>query len=98
MGEGKLIYLLPTMVTANSIFTRLEDYFGKGNVGLTHSTASFMSQEEEENPEERRNVLFDKTFIEGENKLQAAMLFDDIYISIDGSSQATVEKYQVGEE
>lgn len=63
MGGGKLIYLLPTMVTANSIFTRLEDYFGKGNVGLTHSTASFMFQEEEENPEEIRNVLFDKSFI-----------------------------------
>ena len=60
---GKLIYLLPTMVTANSIFSRLEDYFGKGNVGLSHSTASFMFQDEEDNPEERRNVLFDKSFI-----------------------------------
>lgn len=63
MGGGKLVYLLPTMVTANSIFSRLEDYFGKGNVGLTHSTASFMFQEEEDNPKERRNVLFDKSFI-----------------------------------
>lgn len=63
MSGGKLIYLLPTMVTANSIFTRLEDYFGKGNVGLTHSTASFMFQDEEENPENIRNVLFDKSFI-----------------------------------
>lgn len=63
MDGGKLIYLLPTMVTANSIFSRLEDYFGKGNVGLTHSTASFMFQDEEENPKERRNVLFDKSFI-----------------------------------
>lgn len=63
MGGGKLVYLLPTMVTANSIFSRLEDYFGKGNVGLTHSTASFMFQEEEDNPAERRNVLFDKSFI-----------------------------------
>lgn len=63
MGGGKLIYLLPTMVTANSIFSRLEDYFGKGNVGLTHSTASFMFQDEEDNQEERRNVLFDKSFI-----------------------------------
>jgi CRISPR-associated endonuclease/helicase Cas3 len=62
MGGGKLIYLLPTMVTANSIFLRLEDYFGKGNVGLTHSTASFMFQEEEDNPIER-SVLFDKSFI-----------------------------------
>jgi CRISPR-associated endonuclease/helicase Cas3 len=63
MGGGKLIYLLPTMVTANSIFSRLGDYFGKENVGLTHSTASFMFQDEEDNQEERRNVLFDKCFI-----------------------------------
>lgn len=63
MEGGKLVYLLPTMVTANSIFSRLEDYFGKGNVGLTHSTASFMFQDEEDNQEERRNVLFDKSFI-----------------------------------
>ncbi len=63
MGDGKLIYLLPTMVTANSIFTRLEDYFGNGNVGLTHSTASFMFQDEEDDPENVRNVLFDKSFI-----------------------------------
>ncbi|MHC1757080.1 MAG: CRISPR-associated helicase Cas3' [Methanosarcina sp.] len=63
MGGGKLVYLLPTMVTANSLFSRLEGYFGKGNVGLTHSTASFMFQEEEDNQEERRNVLFDKSFI-----------------------------------
>ena len=63
LGEGKLIYLLPTMVTANSIFERLENYFGKGNVGLTHSTATFMFQDEDENTNEMRNVLFDKTFI-----------------------------------
>lgn len=68
MGGGKLIYLLPTMVTANSIFRRLENYFGEGNVGLTHSTASFMFEHEEDlNSEEklqdRRNFLFDKSFI-----------------------------------
>lgn len=63
LGGGKLIYLLPTMVTANSIFERLEDYFGKGNIGLTHSTATFMFQDEEDNSENIRNVLFDKTFI-----------------------------------
>lgn len=61
-GNGKLIYLLPTMVTANSIFKRLEDYFGTGNVGLTHSTASFILKEEE-NQSDIRNILFDKTFI-----------------------------------
>jgi CRISPR-associated endonuclease/helicase Cas3 len=62
MKEAKLIYLLPTMVTANSIFLRLEDYFGKGNVGLSHSTATFMRENEEEDPN-GRTVLFDKSFI-----------------------------------
>lgn len=63
MGGGKLIYLLPTMVTANSIFSRLEAYFGKENVGLTHSTASYFMQDEEDNHEERIDVLFNKSFI-----------------------------------
>ena len=63
MGGGKLIYLLPTMVTANSIFERLEDYFGRGNVGLTHSTASLLFAEEEEDRDTVRNALFHKTFM-----------------------------------
>ena len=62
MQDAKLIYLLPTMVTANSIFLRLEDYFGKGNVGLSHSTATFMRENEEEQSN-GRDVLFDKSFI-----------------------------------
>lgn len=61
MRDAKLLYLLPTMVTANSIFLRLEDYFGKGNVGLSHSTATFLRENEEDN--EGRSVLFDKSFI-----------------------------------
>ncbi len=68
MEGGKLVYLLPTMVTANSIFLRLEEYFGAGNVGLTHSTASFMFENENdsdagEKEKDKRNFLFDKTFI-----------------------------------
>lgn len=63
MGGGKLMYLLPTMVTANSIFRRLEKFFGRGNVGLTHSTASLLFAEEEEDRAIIRRVLFDKTFM-----------------------------------
>ncbi len=63
MGTGKMIYLLPTMVTANSIFRRLEDYFGKDNVGLTHSTASLLFAGEEEDRATIRHALFDKTFM-----------------------------------
>ena len=62
LNDAKLIYLLPTMVTANSIFIRLEAYLGKGKVGLSHSTATFMRENEEENPN-GRTVLFDKSFI-----------------------------------
>ncbi|WP_018086140.1 CRISPR-associated helicase/endonuclease Cas3 [Desulfurispora thermophila] len=47
MGGAKIIYLLPTMNTANQIWQRLCDIFGVANVGLTHSTASLFLQEEE---------------------------------------------------
>ena len=60
---GKLLYLLPTMVTANSIFSRLEDYFGQGNVGLSHSTASLLLEDEREDHESIRNALFDRSFM-----------------------------------
>jgi len=63
MGGGKLIYLLPTMVTANSIFHRLQEFFGEGNVGLTHSTASLLFANEEEDRAVVRHALFDKTFM-----------------------------------
>jgi CRISPR-associated endonuclease/helicase Cas3 len=62
-GGGKLVYLLPTMVTANSIFCRLEDFFGRGNVGLSHSTASLLLEGEETNRELVRNALFDRSFM-----------------------------------
>lgn len=63
MGGGKLIYLLPTMVTANSIYRRLEEYFGKGNVGVSHSTASLLFLGEEDTPA-ARDALFDRSFIQ----------------------------------
>jgi len=63
MGGSKIIYLLPTMVTANSIWKRLSTLFGEVNVGLTHSTANLFLEGEAENWENRRDVLFNKTFI-----------------------------------
>ncbi len=68
MGGAKIIYLLPTMVTANSIWSRLTDFFGKQNVGLTHSTANLFLHgdqliQEEDKWENRREVLFDQSFI-----------------------------------
>lgn len=69
MGGAKMIYLLPTMVTANSIRNRLAAFFGDQDVGLTHSTANLFLdggqsiQEEEDVWENRRDVLFDQSFI-----------------------------------
>jgi len=68
---AKVLYLLPTMVTANSIWQRLVDAFGYDNVGLTHSTANLFKKAEvrERNEEEadqwknRQGYLFDQTFI-----------------------------------
>ena len=70
MKNAKLIYLLPTMATANSIWIRFSELFGSENVGLAHSSAQlFFKHKEEEildyqNGEtEERNILFDRTFI-----------------------------------
>ena len=68
MDGAKIIYLLPTMVTANSIWNRMVDLFREENVGLTHSTANLFLQEESMEDEQdiwenRRDVLFNQSFI-----------------------------------
>lgn len=68
MGGAKIIYLLPTMVTANNIWDRLCQFFGQENVGITHSTANLFlenvsGENEEDKWENRRNILFAQAFI-----------------------------------
>ncbi|WP_066632545.1 CRISPR-associated helicase/endonuclease Cas3 [Desulfolucanica intricata] len=65
MDGAKIIYLLPTMNTANQIWERLVKMFGIENVGLTHSTANlFLAEEsEEESWADRRDLLFHQSFI-----------------------------------
>jgi len=69
MKGAKIIYLLPTMVTANNIYERLSDFFSRENVGLTHSTANLFLQNdssleaEEDRWENRRDVLFNQSFM-----------------------------------
>lgn len=67
MGGAKIIYLLPTMVTANSIWKRMAKFFGEDNVGLTHSTANLFLQndlmDEEDIWENRKEYLFNQSFI-----------------------------------
>lgn len=69
MKSAKILYFLPTMVTANSTYKRLSDFFGKENVGLTHSTANLFLQidssleAEEDKWENRSDVLFNQSFM-----------------------------------
>lgn len=67
MGKAKILYLLPTMVTANNIWKRLAEFFGEENIGLTHSTANLFLQndliDEEDIWENRRDILFNQSFI-----------------------------------
>ena len=48
------------------------------------------------NPDTKIIVSTNGSSIEGEDKIQAATLFDVVYFSIDGSNQGSVVKYQVG--
>ena len=71
MRGAKVLYLLPTMVTANSIWQRLVDVFDIENVGLTHSTANLFKlaharergEEEQDQWTNRASYLFDQTFM-----------------------------------
>lgn len=67
MGGAKIMYLLPTMVTANSIWKRMAEFFGEDSVGLTHSTANLLLQndliDEEDKWENRKEYLFNQSFI-----------------------------------
>jgi len=65
---NKILYLLPTMATANSIWDRLNKLFGTESTGLTHSSAQLMfthekNEADEEVTKEERKILFDRSFM-----------------------------------
>ncbi len=67
---SKILYLLPTMVTANSLHDRMEKFFSTHNhhVGLTHSMADLILRKEENQESTGResklygNLLFNRHF------------------------------------
>jgi CRISPR-associated endonuclease/helicase Cas3 len=68
MDGAKILYLLPTMNTANQIWQRLCEIFEADNVGLTHSMANlFLLGEREEDDgdtwEDRLGLLFHQAFL-----------------------------------
>lgn len=65
-AHNRIIYLLPTRVTSNAICKRLEQYFGKDNVALVHSSALFVQKESDENYDYKA-YFKDKTFFKNVN-------------------------------
>jgi len=66
--DEKIIYLLPTRVTSNSIYDRLSQYFGKENTSVVHSSAFFYQKELDDNQNYHKgNYLVEKTFFKNVN-------------------------------
>jgi CRISPR-associated endonuclease/helicase Cas3 len=66
-GENeRIIYLLPTKVTSNAIFDRLQKYFGEQDVAVIHSSAFFYRKEILDNYE-KKDYLLDKSFFRNIN-------------------------------
>ncbi|WP_020537508.1 CRISPR-associated helicase/endonuclease Cas3 [Lewinella cohaerens] len=64
----KIIYLLPTRVTSNAIYNRLQQYFGKEETAVIHSSAFFYRKElDEEDRYHKGDYLMDKTFFRNVN-------------------------------
>lgn len=64
-GKSKIIFLMPTMVTSNSIFKRLsKHYFKKEHCGLTHSNSDvYFAINSDYSEKERLELLQYKVFI-----------------------------------
>lgn len=63
----KIIYLLPTRVTSNAIYTRLIEYFGEGYTQLIHSSARQYIKENQDNSYDQKKYFRDKSFFKNIN-------------------------------
>lgn len=65
-AEERIIYLLPTRVTSNSIYSRLLYYFIEDSVAIVHSSALLFRKETNENYDQKE-YLRDRTFFRNVN-------------------------------
>lgn len=63
----RIIYLLPTRVTSNSIYTRLSDYFGDEYTQLIHSSARQYIKEQKDDSYDQKRYFRDKSFFKNIN-------------------------------
>jgi len=57
--KGKLMYFLPTRVTSNAMYERLQEYFGD-NVGVSHGTSALTIYEEMKQKNELKDYMSKK--------------------------------------
>lgn len=60
-GFEKIIYCLPTRVTSNAIYKRLQKYFGESNCAVVHSSALLLRKDIDKDYDSRE-YLKDRTF------------------------------------
>ncbi|EAQ50996.1 CRISPR-associated helicase/endonuclease Cas3 [Leeuwenhoekiella blandensis] len=63
----RIIYLLPTRVTSNAIYSRLTDYFGEEYTQLIHSSARQYIKEQFDNSYDQKKYFRDKSFFKNIN-------------------------------
>lgn len=63
----RIIYLLPTRVTSNAIYSRLTDYFGKEHTQLIHSSARQYIKEQYDDSYDQKKYFRDKSFFKNIN-------------------------------
>lgn len=60
--QDRIIYLLPTRVTSNALFKRLQTYFGKDYISIVHSSAIFFRKDYDDKDYDRKKYLKDRCF------------------------------------
>jgi CRISPR-associated endonuclease/helicase Cas3 len=63
----RIIYLLPTRVTSNAIYSRLTDYFGEDYTQLIHSSARQYIKEQYDDSYDQKHYFRDKSFFKNVN-------------------------------
>ena len=63
----RIVYLLPTRVTSNAIYSRLTDYFGEEYTQLIHSSARQYIREQFDNSYDQKKYFRDKSFFKNIN-------------------------------
>lgn len=60
--QDRIIYLLPTRVTSNALFKRLQSYFGNDYIAIVHSSAIFFRKDYDDQEYDKKKYLKDRCF------------------------------------